>query len=72
MAKMLNTQQAAELLGIEASTLRGWKAERRGPPFIQLSPRCVRYSEDDILSYAAERRVVPSPRVSTPRPGRQV
>lgn len=59
MTKTLNTAQAAEMLGIRPATLRGWKAQRLGPPFIQLSPRCVRYSESDIQQYADERRVVP-------------
>ncbi len=60
MEKMLNTAQAAEMLGVEAATLRTWKAQRKGPPFVQLSPRCVRYAERDILTYGRERRVVPS------------
>jgi predicted DNA-binding transcriptional regulator AlpA len=55
----LNTAEAAEMLGIRPSTLRGWKSRRIGPPFIQLSPRCVRYAESDIREYANERRVVP-------------
>jgi DNA-binding transcriptional MerR regulator len=59
MTRTFNTAEAAEMLGIRPATLRGWKAQRIGPPFIQLSPRCVRYSEADILLYANERRVVP-------------
>jgi predicted DNA-binding transcriptional regulator AlpA len=57
--RTLNTIEAAEMLGIRPATLRGWKAERVGPPFIQLSARCVRYYEHDIQTYANERRVVP-------------
>jgi predicted DNA-binding transcriptional regulator AlpA len=59
MTRSLNTVEAAEMLGVRPSTLRGWKAQRVGPPFIQLSPRCVRYAESDIQTYANERRVVP-------------
>ena len=47
------------MLGIRPATLRGWKAQRIGPPFVQLSPRCVRYDERDIQLYVDERRVVP-------------
>ena len=65
--RALNTAQAAEMLGVQPATLRGWKSQRIGPPFIQLSPRCVRYSESDILRYADERRVVPCVR-DTERP----
>jgi hypothetical protein len=59
LTRTLNTAQAAEMLGIRPATLRGWKAQRLGPPFIQLSPRCVRYDERDIQLYVDERRVVP-------------
>lgn len=59
MTRTLTTAQAAEMLGVHPATLRGWKAQRIGPPFIQLSPRCVRYDERDIQFYVDERRVVP-------------
>ena len=59
MGRSLTTQEAASMLGIAAATLRDWKCQRVGPPYIQLSARCVRYSEADILKFAADRRVVP-------------
>lgn len=59
-AGTLNTAEAAARLGIRPATLRGWKAQRIGPAFIQLSPRCVRYDERDIQQYVNERRVVPA------------
>jgi uncharacterized protein YjcR len=59
LTRSLNTAEAAEMLGVSPATLRGWKSQRVGPPFIQLSPRCVRYDEHDIQTYANERRVVP-------------
>jgi predicted DNA-binding transcriptional regulator AlpA len=55
----LKTAEAATMLGIKPATLRGWKAQHIGPPFIQLSARCVRYHERDIEQYVNERRVVP-------------
>jgi uncharacterized protein YjcR len=59
LTRSLNTAEAAEMLGVRPATMRGWKSQRVGPPFIQLSPRCVRYDEHDIQTYANERRVVP-------------
>lgn len=55
----LTTVEAAAMLGISPATLRGWKAQRIGPPFIQFSPRCVRYDHRDIQQYVNERRCVP-------------
>jgi hypothetical protein len=46
----------------DTGTLRDWKCCRVGPPYIQLSARCVRYLESDILKFISDRRVVPSPR----------
>jgi predicted DNA-binding transcriptional regulator AlpA len=62
MSRSLNTAEAAEMLGVAPATLRDWKCQRTGPPFIQISARCVRYSEADIHQYAADRRVVPTVR----------
>jgi predicted DNA-binding transcriptional regulator AlpA len=58
--RALNTTEAAAMMGISPATLRGWKAQRSGPPFIQLSPRCVRYDHRDIQQYVNERRTVPA------------
>jgi predicted DNA-binding transcriptional regulator AlpA len=62
MNRSLSTVEAAEMLGVAPATLRDWKCQRTGPPYIQISTRCVRYSEADIRQYAADRRVVPTVR----------
>lgn len=62
ISRLLNTAEAAEMLGIEPSTLRDWKCQRIGPPYIQTSARCVRYYEEDIHQFNADRRVVPTVR----------
>jgi hypothetical protein len=38
--------------------LNNWKAQRIGPPLIQLSPRCVRYAESDIQYVPADQEFV--------------
>lgn len=52
---LLTTKQAAELLGQAGGTLRRWRSERTGPPYVQLSARNVRYRKGDVLRYIAER-----------------
>jgi Helix-turn-helix domain len=59
MSRPLTTEEAASMLGIASATLRDWKWQRIGPPYIQLNVRCVRYSEADIVKFAADRGVVP-------------
>ena len=60
MAGMLSTRQAAEFLGLEEATLRGWRCEDIGPPYHRLSPRSVRYDLSDLQQYKSERRCIPS------------
>lgn len=60
MSRMLSTKEAAVFLGVQPATLRSWRCSRIGPPYIQLSPRNVRYAEVDLERYAADRRIDPS------------
>jgi predicted DNA-binding transcriptional regulator AlpA len=46
--KMLNTKEAAALIGIGVSTLYQWRVEKRGPRYIDLGHRIV-YRQSDIL-----------------------
>ena len=59
----LSTEEAAHEIGIQPVTLRAWKGQRTGPPYIQVTARCVRYLRTDIAKFIADRRVVPSPRI---------
>jgi Helix-turn-helix domain len=60
MEAHLNTVQAAEWLGMSANTLRDWRSREIGPPYIVISPRCIRYAIEDLEKYVAERRRIPS------------
>jgi Helix-turn-helix domain len=52
--------QAAEWLGMKEATLRDWRSRETGPPYIVISPRCVRYDMEDLIKWRNERRRVPS------------
>jgi hypothetical protein len=60
MEPSVDTAAAAALLGISPATLRDWKCQRIGPPYIQLSARCVRYAVKDLEKFVADRRVIPA------------
>jgi predicted DNA-binding transcriptional regulator AlpA len=60
MGTHLNTAQAAEWLGLEESTLRDWRSDRKGPPYIKISARCIRYAMEDLVKWRNDRRHVPS------------
>jgi predicted DNA-binding transcriptional regulator AlpA len=59
MKELLSTIEAAEWLGMKESTLRDWRSDEIGPPYIVISPRCIRYSLEDLIRWRNDRRRVP-------------
>ncbi len=51
-------------LGVKPATLRGWRCAKTGPPFTRLTARSVKYAQEDLERYIAERRFTPSVRVN--------
>jgi len=49
--QMLTTAEASEYLGVNEGTLRNWRSERRGPPFVTLAPRVIRYRLDALHAW---------------------
>ena len=54
--RLLNQEQAAELLGISPSTVNSWRVQGRGPAFVRISTRCVRYRYEDLIQYIESKR----------------
>jgi predicted DNA-binding transcriptional regulator AlpA len=52
---LLTTGQAAEMLAIQRETLADWRVQGRGPRFLQLSLRCIRYRRSDVEKWIAQR-----------------
>lgn len=44
----LNSEQAAEYLGISAATLKNWRKRGDGPPFIKVNARVISYIRCDL------------------------
>jgi hypothetical protein len=55
------TEELAELLDIDPSSLRRWRTADppQGPPFVRLSPQVTRYSTRDVQEWLLSRRTVP-------------
>nr|WSX75967.1 helix-turn-helix domain-containing protein [Streptomyces sp. NBC_00899] len=62
--RLLTTEEVAQLLRVDPSSVRRWRAERppQGPPFIRLSERVVLYDAHDLRTWLDERRTTPGPR----------
>ena len=58
----LGEKQVASMLGLAVQTLRNWRFQGRGPSYVKLGPRAVRYKLGDVLDFAEERRIEPQGR----------
>jgi len=56
--RLLTYQEAADVLGISTGTLHWWVHEKK-IPHIRYGPRLVRFDEDVIVAWIAERIVDP-------------
>jgi len=60
---LLTPREAAEFLSLPESTLAQWRSQRRGPPYIKLEGRLVRYRLIDLETYLT-RHFVPLTKVN--------
>lgn len=51
---LLRPPEAARLLGVTTRALDAWRAQGRGPRFVRVSSRCIRYRRRDLLDWIAE------------------
>jgi len=54
LGQLLNTIEAAQMLRLHPTTLATWRVEGRGPKFLKLGERKVRYRESDIEAWLEE------------------
>jgi len=59
---LLTVQQVSELTGISVETLNQWRSLRKGPPFLKIEGRLVRYRRADLVKYLDACRVSASDR----------
>jgi len=57
MSSLLTPTKAAQFLNIPEGTLAQWRSQRRGPPFIKLESRLVRYRQSDLENYLSKHAV---------------
>ena len=57
--KLLDTKQAAAIIGANPRTLDNWRNLGRGPVYVKLNARNVRYALADLLDFIEKHRVNP-------------
>jgi len=55
--------EAAEILNVHRQTMTSWRYRGVGPPFVRLSPACIRYRRQDLDEWLEARKVTPEPRM---------
>jgi len=55
-AKKLNTDEAAEFLGVKPNTLEVWRTKKKGPKYSKIGSR-VLYDINDLEEYFSSRSV---------------
>ncbi len=53
--KLLNTKEAADLLGLKPCTLESWRFKGFGPTFIRCG-RAIRYDRTDLIAFVQGQR----------------
>jgi len=58
--KYLSEEDVSPIIGIKASTLRVWRATKKGPPYYKIEG-AVRYLESELMEWVNKRRIDPKP-----------
>lgn len=48
---LLTTGDVARYLGLKRRTIVSWREKGRGPQYIRISSRCIRYEVDAVLKW---------------------
>lgn len=49
--QLLNTEEAANLLGVNNIIMETWRRKGTGPRFIRINSKCVRYRLGDLAEF---------------------
>jgi predicted DNA-binding transcriptional regulator AlpA len=56
-SRLLTPLQTSEFLGVPLGTLAQWRSQGRGPQYVKLEGRLVRYRTSDLERYISSRMV---------------
>jgi len=55
-SRLLTENQAAQILGVNAGTLRRWRWSGEGPEYLRIGRRAIRYESTDLEAFIAAGR----------------
>jgi len=59
MIKLVKEDDAAKMLGLAVQTLRNWRHLGKGPNYVRLGERSIRYPEDELKTWTQKRFIRP-------------
>ena len=57
--KLLNSQEAGNYIGVKESTLTMWRHNNKGPRYIKVGSRLVKYNRSDLDAFLNRNAVMP-------------
>lgn len=57
--RFITPKKTAEILQVKDRTLEQWRLYGKGPPYIRVSRRCIRYDEQAVRQWMEARSVIP-------------
>lgn len=57
--KFIKRVDAASLTDLQPQTLANLAWQNKGPPYVRLSSRCIRYDRDELLAWMKAREIKP-------------
>lgn len=56
LPRLLRPEQVCDVLDVSEKTLKNWRSQGVGPPFLKINNGAVRYSERDVETWIREQR----------------
>ncbi len=58
MRQILTTKEAAELLRVNPQTLANWRFNQKGPAYIVVGKKAIRYQLEDLETFIREQQKI--------------
>lgn len=55
--RLLDTKELSKMLGVTTNTLQIWRHQGKGPKYIRLTRRAVKYQEQDVLNWIESKAI---------------
>ncbi len=56
----LRPKEAAIFMGVGVQTLNNWRSQKKGPKFVRIGRKCIRYEQEELIRFMEEHTVNPA------------